>query len=111
MFRNDIFWLLPAILISVLQVKWIWAKLPDFRESETLMPGEYGESEVFRFNYLTYVTYFILIIQLAYLLFLIFGTMILLKHTIKEDRLLEKAFGNKFTAYRKKTKMFLPFLF
>lgn len=199
MFRNDVFWLLPAILVYVFQVERLWIKLPDFKESETLIKGEYREREVFRLKYLMYLTYFILLIQLVYplftitnsvviiyllrilgyilvslgfvisllalqelganwtsmyyyrikkhqklittgiygvirhpiylsallelvgfelianswilFLFLIFGTKVFLNQAIKEERLLEKAFGNSFIAYKKKTKMFLPFLF
>lgn len=199
MFRSDILWLIPAIIIAVLQVKWVWRRLPNFEEKDTLLQGEYNDLEIFKFDYFMYLTYLILLVQLAWplftitnsiqmvnifrisgyflivcgflmsllalkklgknwtgmdsyrikkdqelvtagiyrlvrhpiysavllelvgfeliansylvLLFVIFGGKIFLNHINKEEKLLEKAFRNKFKDYKNRTKMLIPFIY
>lgn len=198
MFRSDLFWLLPAILVALFQVKWIWRRLPEPRAVDTIVAGDYKEQDLFRLDYLMYLTYFILIIQLMVPLFaitdsaiftfwlriggyilvisgfiasmlalkklgdnwtgmfyyrikkkqqlvtsgvyslirhpiysavlvellgfelianswislilLISGFWIFYKHSQKEEKLLKQAFGSEFVSYKKRTKLFLPWL-
>lgn len=73
MLRSDILWFLPAILIALFQVKWIWARLPKFKEEDTLISGDLSFDELLNLNYLGALTYSILIIQLVFPLLPITG--------------------------------------
>lgn len=69
MLREDLPWLLPAVLMALLQVKWIWGKLPDFEDRDTLIEGEYRDLDIFKLDYLMCLAYSVLLIQLAFPLF------------------------------------------
>ncbi|HBL52197.1 MAG: hypothetical protein A3D24_00555 [Candidatus Blackburnbacteria bacterium RIFCSPHIGHO2_02_FULL_39_13] len=42
---------------------------------------------------------------------LVFGYFMMYQHSLKEEALLEKKFGEEFKEYKRKTKMFIPFIF
>jgi len=64
MFRNDILWLLPALLLALIQVKLIWPCQPEFDEADTEMKGSNSEYDVLVFDYLQNVAYVLFIMQL-----------------------------------------------
>lgn len=63
--REDILILLPAILLSLYQVKIVWNRLPEFDPSESEIEGNYDTQEQLKLLYLMILTYGLLIIQLG----------------------------------------------
>ena len=66
MFRDDILLLLPALFIALFQVKFIWNKLPDSKEDDTEIAGEYSTIHHLKFAYLKSIGYSIFLIQLIF---------------------------------------------
>ncbi len=71
MFRSDIFWLLPALLVAIYEVFFIWNKLPLEQESSTEVKGEYNQYDQLKIGYLINCCYLIFWIQLVFPLFTI----------------------------------------
>lgn len=63
-FRDDIFLLLPAILIASFQVFAIWHRLPKEQPKDTEIPGSYDDLEKLRIDYFLYFSLFIFLVQL-----------------------------------------------
>lgn len=68
MLRSDILWLMPAVLIAIYQVFWLWRRLPDYREEDTALSGRYTSKDLIRFNFLRYVAYCFFIFQLGFVI-------------------------------------------
>ena len=66
MFREDILWFIPAIIIAFYQVRWIWGRLPLTDHKETEIKGSYNELDRFKFNYLICVVYCLFFLQLVF---------------------------------------------
>ena len=71
MFRNDILWLLPALLLALIQVKLIWPSQPEFDEADTEIKGTNTEYDILFLIYLQYIAYLLFIMQLFVPIFLI----------------------------------------
>lgn len=66
MFREDIIYLIPALLLALYQVKFIWNRLPQTDERETEIAGEYRTFHHIGFAYLKSLGYFIFLLQLIF---------------------------------------------
>ncbi len=198
MFREDIIWFIPAVLLALTQVKFIWRRLEVFNHEETELSGHYHHLDKLRIDYGIRCLCFVFLVQLAIPLFtltdnpffnlslkfigyififlgftislmalkalgnnwtgmvdyrikkgqqlvrggiyrvirhpiymatilevvgyelianswlsVIFGValyIIVKRHILREEFLLEHKFGEKFTDYKKKTKMLIPYI-
>lgn len=63
-FRDDIFLLLPAVLIASFQLFAIWHRLPRELPKDTEIPGSYDDLERLRIDYFFYFAIFIFLVQL-----------------------------------------------
>lgn len=66
MFREDIIWFIPVVIIALIQVKIIWGTLPSYNAHETDIPGSYSEIEILQISYYIRVAYIIFFMQLVF---------------------------------------------
>lgn len=66
MFREDVVWLIPPLLVALLQVKVIWASLPSYSGKQTEIAGDYSIDDKWRLAYLQYALYFLMWVQLIH---------------------------------------------
>lgn len=65
MFREDVVFLVPAVVIALFQVKIIWGGLPPCFDRDTETSGKYTEFDRLRLSYFIYGAYFLFFGQLA----------------------------------------------
>jgi protein-S-isoprenylcysteine O-methyltransferase Ste14 len=64
--REDIWLIIPSLLIGIIQIKFLWGNLPFINNDETKRFGAYSEETKDKLYFLIYLAYFILIIQLSF---------------------------------------------
>jgi len=66
MFRDDIIFIVPTVLIAFFQIKIIWENLPLFYKNESQVQGGYSQTVIDLFNNAKYLIYAILSLQLSF---------------------------------------------
>lgn len=68
-FRPDFLWLLPALIIALIQVFLVWGKLPFADHKETEVRGKYDDLDFIKIRYFMYFAVVLFLIQLVTPLF------------------------------------------
>lgn len=69
MFRPDILWFIPAVIIDLYQPFFVWGRLKPFDDKDTEISGIYTQTDHLRYDYLYRLSYIIFYLQLVFVIF------------------------------------------
>jgi len=64
--RDDVFWLLPILVLAVYQVRFVWGNLSNPSQDQIEIPGRYSVKRKLLFYYLQQALFLLFVIQLSF---------------------------------------------